>query len=49
MQRISTGCDAETQLLNTLYFIFPLQRVNLKRAFVIFQFKHFVFETVSSL
>ena len=46
MQRISVRCDAESQLLNTLYFIFRLQRVNLKRALVIFQLRHFVLETV---
>ena len=49
MQRISVRCDAEAQLLNTLYFIFRLQRVNLKRALVIFRLKHFVLEAVSSL
>jgi hypothetical protein len=48
-KRISVRCETETQLLNTHYFIFRLQRVNLKRALVIFQFKHFVLETVSSL
>jgi hypothetical protein len=46
MQRISVRCDAESQLLNTLYFIFRLQRVNLKRAIVIFHLRHFVLETV---
>jgi len=49
MQRINVRCEAEAQLLNTLYFIFLLQRFNLKRAFLIFQFKHFVLETDSSL
>jgi len=48
-KRISIRCETEAQLLNTLYFIFRLQRVNLKRALVIFQFKHFVLETVPSL
>jgi hypothetical protein len=46
---VSVRRDAEAQVLNTIYFILLFQRVNLKRLNEMFQFKHIVLETDSSL